>query len=211
MIRTVVGSFDNLANAYQVVGALRAAGFMESDMNVVGNEAAAAAVDMTMPEARTGNGATTGAVAGSALGGAAGLWFSLLGLAIPGIGPILVAGPLAAALVGAGAGAVAGGLLGGLTDLGISQSDAESYAEMIRRGGAIVTLRADESRVEEAEEIMRKSGAVDMRDRIVHWEDSGWRGYDPDASPFTAAQMDDDRKRSADRHAREAAEASLRR
>ena len=80
------------------------------------------------------SGAATGAVTGGVVGGAAGLAASLIGLAIPGIGPIIAAGPIVAALSGAGVGAVAGGLIGGLTDMGVSKEDAEYYAESVRRG-----------------------------------------------------------------------------
>jgi hypothetical protein len=210
MIRTVVGSFDTLDNAYQVVGALRAAGFMETDVNVVASENAAALIAPHVPDANAA-GATTGAVTGGALGGAAGLAFGLLGLAIPGIGPILAAGPIAAALAGAGAGVVAGGLLGGLTDLGISQTDAESYGEIIRRGGAVITLRADDSRVDEAENIMRRNGAIDMHDRVVRWHDAGWRGYDPQAQPFSPGEIDEDRRLNAHRRASAAEDTASRR
>src|SRR4029079_16854420 len=78
------------------------------------------------------SGAATGAVTGGVVGGAAGLAASLMGLAIPGIGPIIAAGPIVAALSGAGVGAVAGGLIGGLTDMGVSNTDAEYYAESVR-------------------------------------------------------------------------------
>ncbi len=73
-----------------------------------------------------------------------------MGLAIPGIGPIVAAGPLAATLAGAGVGAVAGGLIGGLTRAGVPEDEANVYAEAVRRGGALVTVRAEDSRAEVA-------------------------------------------------------------
>jgi len=110
------------------------------------------------------SGAATGAVTGGVVGGAAGLAASLMGLAIPGIGPIIAAGPIVATLSGAGVGAVAGGLIGGLTDMGVSKTDAEYYAESVRRGGALVTVRADDTRAERAAEIMREHGASTSSD-----------------------------------------------
>ena len=126
-------------------------------------------------------------------GGAAGLAASLMGLAIPGIGPIIAAGPIVATLSGAGVGAVAGGLIGGLTDMGVSKTDAEYYAESVRRGGALVTVRADDSRADRAADIMREHGAVDIEQRAEQWRERGWTGWNDKADPYTAADLDRDR------------------
>ncbi|HEX2390466.1 MAG TPA: hypothetical protein VHL33_05250 [Casimicrobiaceae bacterium] len=139
------------------------------------------------------SGAATGAVTGGVVGGAAGLAASLMGLAIPGIGPIIAAGPIVATLSGAGVGAVAGGLIGGLTDLGVSKTDAEYYAESVRRGGALVTVRADDSRAERAADIMRDHGAIDIERRADQWKQRGWTGWNDKAAPYTTADLDRDR------------------
>jgi len=138
------------------------------------------------------SGAATGAVTGGVVGGAAGLAASLMGLAIPGIGPIIAAGPIVATLSGAGVGAVAGGLIGGLTDLGVDKADAEYYAESVRRGGALVTVRADDTRAERAADIMRDHGAVDIERRAEQWREKGWSGWNPDAKPYTTNDLDRD-------------------
>jgi len=139
------------------------------------------------------SGAATGAVTGGVVGGAAGLAASLMGLAIPGIGPIIAAGPIVATLSGAGVGAVAGGLIGGLTDMGVSESDAEYYAESVRRGGALVTVRTDDSRAERAADIMRDHGAIDIERRAEQWRERGWTGFDEQAAPYAPADVDRDR------------------
>ena len=144
-------------------------------------------------DADTASGAATGAVTGGVVGGAAGLAASLMGLAIPGIGPIIAAGPIVATLTGAGVGAVAGGLIGGLTDMGVSKADAEYYAESVRRGGALVTVRADDSRAERAAEVMREHGAIDIERRAEKWRERGWTGFDEKATPYTTADLDRDR------------------
>lgn len=199
MMKTVVGSFDSFAEASDVAQELRQAGFLETDVNIVANNARR--IDTSDTDSATtrdassaASGAATGAVAGGALGGAAGLAVSLMGLAIPGVGPILAAGPIAAALAGAGAGAVAGGLIGGLTELGVPESEAEYYAEAVRRGGALVTVRADESRVDEAEAIMRRHGAVDIEDRAVQWRSAGWTKFDPASEPYSLEEIERDRQ-----------------
>jgi hypothetical protein len=156
------------------------------------------ATDRTAPRvaervADDASGAAAGAVTGGVVGGAAGLAASLMGLAIPGIGPIIAAGPIVATLSGAGVGAVAGGLIGGLTDMGVSKSDAEYYAESVRRGGALVTVRADDTRADRAAEIMRDHGAIDIERRAEQWRERGWSGWNDKADPYTAADLDRDR------------------
>ncbi|HTP99925.1 MAG TPA: general stress protein [Casimicrobiaceae bacterium] len=201
MVKTVVGSFDSIAQAAGAARALRAAGFMENDVSVVANNAQRAVAregDATTGEAASddkASGAAKGIVAGGALGGVAGLAASLMGLAIPGIGPILAAGPVAAALAGAGAGAVAGGLIGSLTDLGVSDTHAEYYAEAVRRGGALVTVKVDQSRVQEAEQIIKAHDAFDIEARASQWMAAGWVGYNPNGEPYTFEEIERNRTR----------------
>jgi hypothetical protein len=191
---TVIGAFDSFDDAAKAAAALREAGFPDKDVNIVANDARRSleqeASDSVPAQDDQTSGLATGLVAGGALGGAAGLAISVMGLAIPGIGPILAAGPIAAALAGAGAGAVAGGLVGALTDLGMTQTDAEYYAEAVRRGAALVTVRTDPSRVDDAEAIMRRHDAFDIEDRVEQWKSSGWTGYDPGAAPYTYAEIE---------------------
>ncbi|HEX4884878.1 MAG TPA: hypothetical protein VFX05_12115 [Casimicrobiaceae bacterium] len=202
MVKTIVGSFDSFNEAHEVANELRAAGFLDSDISIVANNADGSYEN----DARLGDKAATravrdddtsatakGAVAGAVVGGGAGLAASLAGLAIPGIGPIIAAGPIVATLAGAGTGAVAGGLIGGLVDLGVPEHDAEYYAEAVRRGGALVTIRADESRAEEAADIMRDRGAVDIQRRVERWREQGWERFDAGAQPYSADEIRRDR------------------
>lgn len=199
MVKTIIGSFDSFSDAHQVASELRAAGFLESDISIVGNNAdgsytndprvSEATTDRVAPDRDETSATAKGAVAGAVVGGGAGLAASLAGLAIPGIGPIIAAGPIVATLAGAGTGAVAGGLIGGLVDLGVPERDAEYYAEAVRRGGALVTVRADESRAEEAADVMRDRGAIDIERRVERWREEGWERFDVDAPPYTADEV----------------------
>jgi stress response protein YsnF len=96
-------------------------------------------------------GAATGAGIGATLGGVAGLLAGLGLLAIPGIGPVVAAGWLASTAAVAVAGGATGGLIGALTQSGIGEHEAHAYAEGVRRGGTLVTVRvpdADRARIE---------------------------------------------------------------
>jgi len=174
MIKTVIGSFDKAEDAERATRDLRGLGFSDADINLVVSNVSQGDADTDLPVIGDGTGPVAkGAVAGGVLGGAAGLAASLAGLAIPGIGPILTAGPIVATLAGAGAGAVAGGVIGRLTDLGVEKKEAALYAEAARRGGTLVTLRTDEAHADEASAVLRKAGAIDIARRAEDWRAMG--------------------------------------
>jgi uncharacterized membrane protein len=198
MAKTIVGSFDSFEEARRVVDELRQQGFSQEDISIVANNAAGqySTEEASEPSAKVsdaGAGAASGAAAGGLIGGAAGLIVGLMGLAIPGIGPIVAAGPLAATLAGAGVGAVAGGLIGGLTGAGVPEDEAQVYAEAVRRGGALVTVRAEDARAELAASTMRNCGAVDIERRAELWRGQGWQRYDPNAAPLSPEQLERER------------------
>ena len=90
----------------------------------------------------------TGAGVGAIVGGAAGIVGSLLALTIPGVGPILAAGPFIAGFVGASTGAIAGGAMGGLIDMGISEYHAHAFLQGVHDGGTLVMLHVDPDQAE---------------------------------------------------------------
>src|SRR5438067_9301276 len=142
MIRTVIGSFDSADDADRATRDLRSLGFPDSDINLVVSNVGQGDAEIELPVVGDGTGPVAkGAVAGGVLGGAAGLAASLAGLALPGIGPILTAGPIVATLAAAGAGAVAGGVMGKLSHPGGEKKRAGSFAETLEPGGAVLAPR----------------------------------------------------------------------
>ncbi len=128
-----------------------------------------------------------GAGIGAAVGGAGGLLAGLGIMAIPGVGPVVAAGWLAATLTGAVGGAVvggvAGGLIGALTESGVSEEDAHVYAESVRRGGSLVTARVADERYAEADAILAGTNRVDVATRRKLYTEEGWQRFDADADP----------------------------
>jgi len=116
-------------------------------------------------------------------------------LAIPGIGPIVAAGWLVATLTGAGIGAAAGGLLGSLTGAGVSEADAHTYAEGVRRGGNLVTVRADDTMAGTVNAVLDGRTPFDPAVRQTKYEQAGWKGFDPAAPAYTAEQVVTERSR----------------
>jgi hypothetical protein len=193
MERTVAGSFDMLRIARNVARELQDNGFRESEISVFASNVAA---DEALP-ADAGSHAATGAVTGGLVGGTAGLVVGVLSLVIPGLGPVVAAGPLVAALTGAGAGAVAGGLVGALTGQGVPEEHALYCAEIVRRGGALVTVRADEARAARAAEIMHAAGGIDIEERASRWREAGWTGWEGWDRPLSNGDSLHERRRDA--------------
>jgi hypothetical protein len=127
---------------------------------------------------------------GAAIGGVGGLLLSAAGLlTLPVIGPVLAAGPIAAALTGAGVGAAAGGLIGALTEAGVPEEDAKHYAEGVRRGDVLVTIRTSGMLADRAIEILDMHHAVNVNDRVTNWKERGWSGWKDNDTPLDADQL----------------------
>jgi hypothetical protein len=145
--KTLVKTFDDEAEAERAVHALHDAGFARDDLGWIARTRAA--------RLDTADAAVEGATVGGALGGLAGLLIGFAALAVPGIGPVLVAGPLVSTLAGLGVGAAAGGIIDALVHVGLSRAEAGAHAERLRTGGAIVTVTVDDDEEEErAREIL---------------------------------------------------------
>src|SRR5438067_11826175 len=84
-------------------------------------------------------------------------------LAIPGVGPLIAAGPIMAALSGAAVGAATGGVVGGLIGLGIPEIEAERYEEKLKKGNYLIAVHTDKSEdVDRAKKIFKTAGAEDI-------------------------------------------------
>src|SRR5215207_2527053 len=217
MKRTITAMFDTYRDAAEAVRRLESAGIPHADISIVSNDPAnrdrlsdaPATTAIGRRSDATGAGATdaatgagTGASLGTLLGGGAGLLAGLGMLAIPGLGPVVAAGWLASTLVGAGAGAASGGLLGALVGAGVDESDAHTYAEGVRRGGTLVTVRADQSLADRVIDILDDEGTVNLDEREASWRQEGWTGRysgdsdetgSPSERPVTGAVGDTNR------------------
>ncbi|MBC8126804.1 MAG: DUF3341 domain-containing protein [Gloeobacteraceae cyanobacterium ES-bin-144] len=108
-------------------------------------------------------GAVTGVAAGGVIGGTLGLLVGIGALAIPGVGALIAAGPLLAALGGAAAGATVGGIAGSLIGLGIPEIDAKRYENRIAEGNILISVHTEtDDEVSRAKEILDEAGAEDI-------------------------------------------------
>ncbi len=163
MTQIVTALFDAYDDAAEAVRRLEACGVSYRDISIVSN----AGDERRRVQHGTTDDATKGATAGigfgAALGGGAGLLAGLGLVAIPGLGPMVAAGWLAATMAGAAVGASTGGIAGALIAAGLSNEDAEIYAEGLGRGGTIVTARIEPHRHSAARSILAESNAVEIR------------------------------------------------
>ena len=198
MSKTITRVYDDYASAEETVRELQGAGLGASNISLVASNADgwhrpdAKSVSPAHDKDRDGRddraeGAVTGGGMGAILGGAAGTAAGLGMIAIPGIGPVVAAGWLAALAAGAVGGGVAGGLIGALVESGTSKENAELYAEALRRGGAIVTAKVSNDDEAQYAAIMDHR-AYDVAGRANAWRGEGWTGYDPDAPVYSADQ-----------------------
>lgn len=155
MSKHIIGVFNTEEEAIRVINQLKAEGYNSDELSVVGRNRD----DLNHIEEATATkaeeGLATGAATGGVLGGVTALLVSIGALAIPGLGPIMAAGPIVATLTGAAAGASAGGLVGGLIGLGIPEKDAMFYDEFVQNGKVLVLVDNDADRADLAYRIFR--------------------------------------------------------
>ncbi len=209
MTRTVTRLFDTHTEALAAASRLRESGIDQDAISIVSNNAddwhgKHLASDGKGPlgdhngdgENDIADGAGKGATTGGLLGGGAGLLAGLGMLAIPGLGPVVAAGWLAStavgAVIGAAAGGATGGLLGALKEAGHSDEEAHVYSEGVRRGGTLLSVRADEADCQRIEALM--TGGVDAMTRGQDYRKSGWSEFRDDAEPYTADQITRERQ-----------------
>jgi uncharacterized protein (TIGR02271 family) len=206
MSKTVVGLFDDFQDAQSVVQDLTNAGFRREDISIAANQKATGYTgdgsDLNANGDNGGHAVGKDAGVGAGVGGVVGLLVGLGLLTVPGIGPVLAAGPIAAAwgtavgstVIGVGVGAVAGGLIGALTHLGVPKEHAEYYAEGVRRGGTLVTVDSPDDKAQQAVDIMNGNNAVDIDTRGAAYRSSGYTGYNESASPYASEDITRERE-----------------
>jgi hypothetical protein len=178
--RRAVGVFANRRETESALEEIKRSGFPMDNVSVVGRNAdtednvAGVAVHKSIDN-KADEGAVAGAVAGGTLGGITGLLVGLGSLAIPGVGPVLLAGTaataLATTLAGTAIGAGGASLLGALIGLGVPDNDAQVYSDLLEQGYYLVVVDGSETQVRNAGEILSRKGV------------SKWQVYDVSNAP----------------------------
>ena len=108
------------------------------------------------------------------------------------------AGPLALILAEAMDETQSGDLIDALITLDVSDEEAEYYAEGVRRGGTLLTVSAASYLAERAEDVMLLHGAVDIRQRVLRWQQQGWNNFSLTSEPYTAKDLEQERRWQAE-------------
>jgi hypothetical protein len=163
MARSVFCIVHNRAAAERIVENLKAAGFSNNDISVLFPDKTGTRDFAHEQHTKAPEGAVAGAATGAALGGVLG-WLAGIGtLAIPGVGPLIAAGPIMAALSTAALGGTLGGLTGGLIGMGLPEFEAKRYESKVQGGNILVSVHSDNGdETERAKEIFEQNGAQDI-------------------------------------------------
>jgi hypothetical protein len=176
--KRAIGVFARYQDAEDALLVLRDEGFAMNQVSVIARDSDRMANSSQIGETnvhdlndttRVDEGAKTGAATGGAVGGLTGLLVGLGTLAIPGIGPVMLAGAAATALAttvaGGALGAAAGSLAGALIGLGIPEDRARLYNEQVEQGGYLVMIDGTAAQISRAEALLKRAG---IRDWEVH-------------------------------------------
>ena len=149
--------------ALQIVDSLKDVGFSNDDISVLFPDKESTHQFAHEAHTKAPEGAAMGATTGGVLGGGLGLLAGIGALAIPGVGPLIAAGPLLAALSGAAAGATVGGIAGALIGMGIPELEAKRYENRIAEGNILISVHATTGdEVDRAKDILDRAGAQDI-------------------------------------------------
>ena len=153
----------NIAKAERIVERLKIAGFSNNDISVIMADKSGTRDFAHEHNTKAPEGAATGAGTGVVVGGALG-WLAGIGsLAIPGLGPLIAAGPIMAALSGAAVGGSLGGLTGALIGMGIPEFEAKQYEGKVKGGNALISVHSENSQqTDQAKKIFETEKAEDI-------------------------------------------------
>jgi hypothetical protein len=159
----VFGIYGTYAGAENAINTLTRDGFPISDISVLVPETLGTKDMGTQKATKAPEGTAAGAGSGAVLGGALGLLAGIGALAIPGVGPLIAAGPIMATLAGMGIGGAVGGVAGGLIGLGIPEFEAKRYEGRLKKGGILLSVHCDTSEeINQAKQILKNTGAEDV-------------------------------------------------
>ncbi len=159
----VFGIYKTVSIAESAVDHLINRGFSNSAISVLLPDDESTRAFAHEKNTKAPEGTTTGAATGGVIGGTLGLLAGIGALAIPGVGPLIAAGPIVAALAGVGVGGTVGGVVGALVGLGIPEYEAKRYEGAVKNGGILLSVHCDTSeQIDVAKDSLKETGAQDI-------------------------------------------------
>ncbi|HXS77184.1 MAG TPA: hypothetical protein VN753_13485 [Terracidiphilus sp.] len=155
--------YPSRSSAETAVTDLTSAGFSSQDVSVLMADKSGTREFATEKNTKAPEGTTTGAGVGGTIGGTLGLLAGIGAIAIPGVGPLIAAGPVMATLAGLGIGGTVGGIVGALVGMGIPEYEAKRYEGRVKDGGILVSVHCDSSEeVSRAKKVLEAAGGEDV-------------------------------------------------
>jgi hypothetical protein len=159
----VFGIYKSRAQAESAVDRIFAAGFSQNDISVLLPDTQSSKEFAHEKNTKAPEGTTTGVTTGGVVGGTLGLLAGIGALAIPGVGPLIAAGPIVASLAGLGVGGAVGGLIGALVGMGIPEYEAKRYEGQVKDGGVLLSVHCDTTEdISRAKDLLKQTGAEDI-------------------------------------------------
>lgn len=159
----VFGIYKTVQSAEAAVDQLISTGFSNSAISVLLPDDESTRAFAHEKNTKAPEGTTTGAATGGVVGGTLGLLAGIGALAIPGVGPLIAAGPIMATLAGVGVGGAVGGVVGALVGLGIPEYEAKRYEGAVKNGGTLLSVHCDSSeQIDTAKASLKETGAQDI-------------------------------------------------
>lgn len=157
------GIFPTRPAAETAVDRLTSAGFSNQDVSVLMSDRNSSKDFATEKNTKAPEGTATGVGVGGTVGGTLGLLAGIGALAIPGVGPLIAAGPIMGALAGLGVGGAVGGLVGALVGMGIPEYEAKRYEGHVKDGGILVSVHCESSEeISRAKDVLKAAGGQDI-------------------------------------------------
>jgi hypothetical protein len=159
----VFGIYKTAEQAERAVDSLIAAGFPNPAISVLLSDTRSTKEFAHQKDTKAPEGTTAGVTTGGVIGGTLGVLAGIGALAIPGVGPLIAAGPIMAGLAGLGVGGAVGGLVGALVGMGIPEYEAKRYEGQVKGGGTLLSVHCDTSeQISRAKDLLKATGATDI-------------------------------------------------
>ena len=159
----VFGIYASASAAEVAVDHLLAKGFSNSAISVLLPDDESTRAFAHEKHTKAPEGTATGVATGGVVGGSLGLLAGIGALAIPGVGPLIAAGPIMATLAGVGVGGAVGGVVGALVGMGIPEFEAKRYEGAVKDGGTLLSVHCDTSnQIDAAKDGLKETGARDI-------------------------------------------------
>jgi hypothetical protein len=159
----VFGIYGSVQQAERAVDSLIAAGFPSASISVLLPDTQSTKDFAHQKDTKAPEGTTVGVTTGGVIGGTLGVLAGIGALAIPGVGPLIAAGPIMAGLAGLGIGGAVGGFVGALVGMGIPEYEAKRYEGHVKNGGTLLSVHCDTSeQITRSKDLLKGTGATDI-------------------------------------------------